>query len=97
MGSMHADNFNRFQVSGFGCQDGGTRELNPDTRMKPRQNGTVFGIIKLVTLAAGLKSEPQNFEGWNRRALSFYLIKIDRMPSFDIRYSLFDIRFLILI
>ncbi len=35
-----------------------------------------------------------NAEGWSRCALSFQLIKIDRMPSFDIRYSLFDIRFL---
>ena len=29
--------------------------------------------------------EPQNVEGWYRCALSFY--KIDRIPSFDIRYS----------
>jgi hypothetical protein len=31
--------------------------------------------------------EPQNVEGWNRCALSFY--KIDRIHSFDIRYSTF--------
>ena len=37
--------------------------------------------------------EPQNYEGWNRYALSFEDIKIDRMPSFDIRYSWFDIRY----
>jgi hypothetical protein len=37
--------------------------------------------------------EPQDHEGWNRCALSFELIKIDRIPSFDIRYSIFDIRF----
>ena len=39
--------------------------------------------------------EPQNVEGWNRCALSFY--KIDRIPSFDIRYSTFcgsSVRFL---
>ena len=36
--------------------------------------------------------EPQNVEGWNRSAQSFFY-KIDRMPYFDIRYSLFDIRF----
>ena len=35
--------------------------------------------------------EPQNFEGWFRFAQSFY--KIDRIPYFDIRYSLFDIRY----
>ncbi len=40
--------------------------------------------------------EPQNIEGWNRCALSFESIKLDRIPSFDIRYSLFDIRFFIL-
>ena len=33
-----------------------------------------------------------NFEGWFRDTHS--LFKIDRMPSFDIRYSLFDIRYL---
>jgi hypothetical protein len=36
--------------------------------------------------------EPQNFEGWNRCALSFELIKIDRIPSFDIRHSVFIIQ-----
>jgi hypothetical protein len=34
--------------------------------------------------------EPQNYEGWNCCALSFELIKIDRIPSFDIRYSIFS-------
>jgi hypothetical protein len=37
-------------------------------------------------------NEQQNFEGWFRYAQSFY--KTDRIPSFDIRYSLFDIRYL---
>jgi hypothetical protein len=32
--------------------------------------------------------EPQNFEGWNRCALSFKSIKIDRMASLDIHYSI---------
>jgi len=36
-------------------------------------------------------NEQQNFEGWFRYAQSFY--KTDRIPSFDIRYSLFDIRY----
>jgi len=43
-------------------------------------------------------SEPQNIEQeisndevWNRFAHSF--LKIDRIPYFDIRYSLFDIRY----
>jgi len=35
--------------------------------------------------------EPQNIEGWFRFAQSFI---IDKIPSFDIRYSIFDIRFL---
>ena len=35
--------------------------------------------------------EPQNYEGWFRFAQSFY--KIARIHSFDIRHSLFDIRF----
>ena len=44
--------------------------------------------------------EPQNIEGWNRYALSFKSIKIDRstlrlstgrIPSFDIRHLIFII------
>jgi len=34
-------------------------------------------------------AEPQNVEVWNRCALSFELIKIDRIPYFDIRHSVF--------
>ena len=34
--------------------------------------------------------EPQNVEGWFRFAQSFF--KIDRIPYFDIRHSLFEIR-----
>jgi hypothetical protein len=41
--------------------------------MKLRQNGTVFLMVKLAALVAGLKSEPQNIEfrisnneGWDR-------------------------------
>jgi len=34
--------------------------------------------------------EPQNFEGWFRSTQSFIT---DKIPSFDIRYSLFDIRY----
>ncbi len=37
--------------------------------------------------------EPQNIEGWNRCALPFESIKLDRIPSFDIRHSLFDIQY----
>jgi len=37
--------------------------------------------------------EPQNVEGWNRSAQSFFY-KIDRIPYFDIRYSLFQSFFL---
>jgi hypothetical protein len=36
-------------------------------------------------------AEPQNSEGWNRYALSLQILKIDRIPSFDIRYSLYYI------
>jgi hypothetical protein len=45
-------------------------------------------------------SEPQNIEQeisndevWNRCAQSFFKNKNDRIPYFDIRYSLFDIRY----
>ena len=31
-----------------------------------------------------------NVEGWNRFALSF--LKIDRIPSFDVRRSMLDVR-----
>jgi hypothetical protein len=40
--------------------------------------------------------QPQNIEGWNRCALSFKAIKIDRIPYFDIRYSIFIIRYSLL-
>jgi hypothetical protein len=37
--------------------------------------------------------EPQNIEGWNRCALPFESIKLDRIPSFDIRHSIFTVRY----
>jgi hypothetical protein len=47
-----------------------------------------------------LNSEPQNIEQemsndevWNRCAQSFFKNNNDRIPYFDIRYSLFDIRY----
>jgi len=49
----------------------------------PKWHG--FLMIKLPAFEAGLNSEPQNIEGWFRCAQSFY--KIDRIHSFDIRYS----------
>jgi len=51
--------------------------------MKLHLNGTANCRISNI--------EPQNVEGWFRSAQSFINGKI---PSFDIRYSLFDIRFL---
>jgi len=39
------------------------------------------------------KIQPQNVEGWYRCALSFEAIKIDKIPYFDIRHSLFVIRY----
>jgi hypothetical protein len=46
------------------------------------------------------KNEPQNIEQeisndevWNRYAQSFFKNNNDRIPYFDIRYSLFDIRY----
>jgi hypothetical protein len=51
-------------------------------------------MIKLAALAAGGRAEQRtaeyritNFEGLNRCALSIVFIEIDRIPSFDIRYS----------
>jgi hypothetical protein len=50
-----------------------------------------------------LNSEPQNIEQemsndevWNRCAQSFLKNNNDRIPYFDIRYSLFDIRYSLL-
>jgi len=47
-----------------------------------------------------LNSEPQNIEQeisndemWNRCAQSFFKNNNDRIPYFDIQYSLFDIRY----
>ena len=37
--------------------------------------------------------KPQNIEGWNRYALSFESINFDRIPSFDIRHSIFINRY----
>jgi hypothetical protein len=51
-----------------------------------------FGQISTVNRRIS-NIEPQNYEGWNRCALSFELIKIDRNPSFDIQNSKFDIRY----
>jgi hypothetical protein len=49
-------------------------------------------------------SEPQNIEQeisndevWNRCAQSFFKNNNDRIPYFDIRYSLFDIRYSIFV
>jgi len=76
----------RFQVSGFRCQASG------DVRMKLYE-------FKKRTAEPG-KSEPQNRRIMNRRiskegiaTLVLFLAKIDRIPSFDRRHSLFDIRF----
>ena len=44
-----------------------------------------------------LNIEPQNYEGWNRCALSLEQIGVDRVSSFDIRHSMFDIRYSLLI
>jgi hypothetical protein len=52
--------------------------------MKLHLNGTQNRRISNI--------EPQSVEGWFRVAQSYY--KTDRMPYFDIRYSLFDIRYL---
>jgi hypothetical protein len=70
-------------VSGFGCQE--TEVLNPDT-------------LHEITLS--WNSEPQNIEQeisndevWSRCAQSFFKNNNDRIPYFDIRYSLFGIRY----
>jgi len=51
--------------------------------MKLHLNGTANRRISNI--------EPQNFEGWFHSAQS--LIKNEELPSFDIRYSLLDIRY----
>ena len=39
-------------------------------------------------------NEPQNFEGWFRYTLSLFIKQTEYLPStFDIHYSIFDIRF----
>jgi len=37
--------------------------------------------------------EQQNFEGWNRCAPPFESIKFEGIPSFDIRHSIFTVRY----
>ncbi len=54
------------------------------------------GACMKLRVAEQRTAEQENIEGWNHCALSFESIKLDRIPSFDIRYSLFDIRFFIL-
>jgi hypothetical protein len=43
----------------------------------------------VLTVPNPAKPELKIEDLWYRFALSFELIKIDRIPSFDIRYSLF--------
>jgi hypothetical protein len=76
-------------------------QANGGAYMKLRQNSTVFLMIKPAALAAGRNSEPQNFEYRTaefRRVESLYSVffKIDRIYYFDIRHSLFDIRYSLL-
>ena len=59
------------------------KSANPKPRVKLHIVGTANRRISNI--------EPQNVEGWNRFAQSFF--KIDRIHYFDIRHSLFDIRF----
>jgi hypothetical protein len=55
--------------------------------MKLHLNGTANRKISNI--------EPQNVEGWCRVALSDFIKKTEYLPSkFEIRYSIFDIRFL---
>ncbi len=68
----------RFQVSGFGCQ--GTEVLNPDTSYEHSWNSEPQNI----------EQEISNDEVWNRCAQSFFKNNNDRIPYFDIRYSLFQ-------
>ncbi len=66
--------------------------------MRLRKSEVSFSITRAVRRQAAVlnnepqNNEPQNFEGWNRCALSLKSIKTDRIPSFDIRYSLFYTR-----
>ena len=83
-------------MSGVRCQ--GVDVLDPETSYETTPKWHGFVLLRLAALAVELNSEPQNneyritnFEVWNRFAQSFY--KIDRIHSFDIRYSLF-IKFL---
>jgi len=50
-------------------------------------------LIKLAALAAGLNSEPQNVEGWNRFTQSFFKWTEYITSTFIIHYWIFDIRF----
>ena len=65
------------------------------------QAGLRVLIKDCTTAEPGLNSEPQNIEQeisndevWNRCAQSFFKNNNDRIPYFDIHYSLFDIRYL---
>jgi hypothetical protein len=58
----------------------------------PRNGYNLFCMKLRVTEQRTAEQEnikPQNIEGWNRYALSFESIKLDSIPSYDIRYSLF--------
>ena len=78
-------------------------DLGTIKRLYETRRVDVFISIKSSASKAGpgLNSEPQNnqpqnIEGWNRCAPSFESTKMDRIPSFDIRYSVFSIRYLLL-
>jgi hypothetical protein len=70
-------------VSGVGCQE--TEVLNPDTSYETKHSWN--------SEPQNIEQEISNDEVWNRYAQSFFKNINDRIPYFDIHYSLFDIRY----
>jgi hypothetical protein len=61
--------------------------------MKLNIVGTANRSLRRAQAEWNIEQEISNDEVWNRCAQSFFKNKNERIPYFDIRYSLFDIRY----
>jgi len=60
-----------YRACGFSGEDRSAGELDLDSVYETMPKWHGFLMIKPPALVDGFNSEPQNFEGWNRYALSF--------------------------
>ena len=85
------------KVSGFRCQDGGTRKLNFDTSYETTPKWHGFLMIRRVAWMTRIKQRTAeyritNIEFRRMESLREICFKIDRIHSFDVRCWTFDVR-----